>query len=466
MRVIAEDVASLPVKLYESKGNGEREELRDHPVADLLRMQPNHEMTPFTFIETMTAHVLLYGNAFAEIERNGAGVPVALWPLLPDRVSVRIVGGEVVYEYNSGGNTTMLSSDKVIHLRGLGSDGVVGYSPIAYARETVGMSRALEKSGGAFFANSSRPSGVLSHPGRLTEDAMRRLRQSWESLHSGASNAGRAAILEEGMSWTATSVPHDDAQWLEARQFALQDIARIYRVPPHMIGDLSHATFSNIESQQIAYLQHTLMPWLKRWEQELTRKLISFPREGGLYLEFLADGVLRGNTSERYGAYKVARETGWLSVNEIRKRENMNPIDGGDAYIQPLNFTEVGSQPDQEPAEDRSVTDAWLVDSMSRAAGMLTNAARRRASNAGADDVGDWIQSQNGKLTSKVVDIVEPASRMAGRCPDELATSIVQTWQHAMSEEGALQDIEGAGRRWAEGITALIEERSNDDTEH
>ena len=467
VRVIAEDVASLPVKLYQSKGNDEREELRDHPVSNLLRMQPNAEMTPFTFIETMTSHVLLYGNAYAEIERNGAGVPVALWPLLPERVAVRLLNGEVVYEYNPGGNATMLSSDKVIHLRGLGSDGVVGYSPIAYARETVGMSRALEKSGGAFFANSSRPSGVLSHPGRLTEDAMRRLRQSWESLHTGAGNAGRAAILEEGMEWKATSVPHDDAQWLEARQFALQDIARIYRVPPHMIGDLSHATFSNIESQQIAYLQHTLMPWLRRWEQELTRKLITFPREGGLYLEFLADGVLRGNTSERYGAYKVARETGWMSVNEIRKRENMNPIDGGDEYIQPLNFMQVGKDGDTlQSDEDRSASDAWLADSVSRAAGMLTNAARRKYTGDNADDVSSWIQSQNGKLTSKVLDIVEPATRMSGRCPDELANSIVQTWQHAMSEDGAMQDIEGAGRRWAESISTLIEERSHDDSEH
>ena len=460
VRLIAEDVASLPAKLYESGDDGVRNEVRSHPVARLLRDQPNAEMSPFTMIETITAHVLLYGNGYIEIERNGAGTPVALWPLMPDRVRIRIVDGQVAYEYQSGDTTTLLPSDKVIHIKGLGSDGVVGYSPVKYARETVGMSRALEKSGGAFFANSSRPSGILSHPGKLSEDAMRRLRESWQSLHSGASNTGRAAILEEGMSWTATSVPHDDAQWLEARQYALQDIARIYRVPPHMIGDLSRAHFNNIESQQIGYLQHTLMPWVRRWEQELNRKLLTATSDSGIFVEFLADGVLRGNTSDRFDAYKVARETGWLSVNEIRRRENLNPIDGGDSYIQPLNFMQLGESNDPAPSDD--TTRSWMRDSVSRAAGLLTNAARRRMDSSTDSELSTWIQSQNGRLTSKVTEILEPACRCLGNSPEQVAESLVNGWQLAMVEARTKQQIEDAGRRWAEGVVTSSERMIED----
>ena len=351
VRVIAEDVASLPLKVYGRRDDGGREEITTHPVARLLHTEPNVEMSPFTFMETLTSHVLLYGNAYVEIERNGAGHPVALWPLIPERMTVLIIDGEITYEYRGAGlGSVQFTRDKIIHVKGLGSDGVMGYSPIAYARETIGMAKAMEKSGGSFFANSSRPSGVLSHPGRLTEDASRRLRQSWDTVHTGSANTGRTAVLEEGMKWQTLSIPNQDSQWLEARQFALQDICRIYRVPPHLVQDLSRATFSNIESQQIAYLQHTLMPWLRRWEQELTRKLLP-GLNGSMYVEFLSDAVLRGNTTERFDAYKTARETGWLSINEIRRRENLNPIDGGDGYIQPLNFSVVGSDPPVEEAD-------------------------------------------------------------------------------------------------------------------
>ena len=341
VRVISEDVASLPIKIYSRVSEMVREPINTHPVAKLFHTAPNPEMTPFTFKETMTAHVLLYGNAYAEIERNGAGDPIGLWILLPENMAIDISDGKVWYVYNG---KARIPSENILHIKGLGHDGIQGYSPIGYARETIGMSQAMEKSGGTFFANSSRPSGVLSHPEKLSEDAAKRLRQGWDGMYSGNGNSGKTAILEESMQWQSLSIPHSDAQWLEARAYALQDICRIYRMPPHMIQDLSRATYSNIESQQIQYMQSTLMPWLRRWEEEISRKLLGVD-DRSIYAEFLAEEALRGNTIDRYAAYRTARESGWLSINEIRKRENLNTIgEEGDKYIMPLNFADVGEE--------------------------------------------------------------------------------------------------------------------------
>ena len=441
IRVISEDVASLPLKVY-SKNGGSRDVIDSHPVAKLFHSAPNPEMSPFTFKETMTAHVLTYGNAYAEIERNGAGEIIALWSLLPDKMQIKVVDGKVVYEYDG---RLHLTSDKVLHIRGLGYDGILGYSPIAYARETIGISKAMERTGGAFFANSSRPSGILSHPARLSEDATKRLREGWDSMFSGSSNVGRTAILEEGMEWKQLSIPHSDAQWLEARNYALQDICRIYRMPPHMVQDLSRATFSNIEHQQIAYMQQTLMPWLRRWEQEVNRKLIDVD-DRSIYTEFLAEEMLRGNTPERFDAYRTARESGWMSVNEIRKRENLNPIEGGDTYIQPLNFidTELAStvqtqepsapqEPEEVPKEEdiELVLEAagrkWLSDSVSRAVAIIKNTSVRKLDKVSDKDWGDWVKSKNPVLSTKVEEILTPACCNAGLDPKRGAEVLTET---------------------------------------
>jgi HK97 family phage portal protein len=424
VRVISEDLASLPCKVYKRLGNG-RESIESHPIARLLQKSPNPEMTPFTFKETLTGHILLWGNAYAEIERNGAGQPVALWPLMPDKMQLKIVDHELIYIYD---NRLIFSSDKILHIKGLGTDGIQGYSPIAYARETIGISQALERSGATFFANSSRPAGILTHPARLSEDAARRLRQTWDSMYSGSKNVGRTAILEEAMQWESVSIPNSDAQWIEARQLAMQDIARIYRVPPHLIGDLSHATFSNIESQQISYLQQTLMPWVRRWEQELTKKLIV---EDDIYVEFLAEEILRGNTSDRYDAYKVARESGWLSVNEIRQRENLNPIPDGDTYIQPLNFTTMGS----EEQEDEVPTRAWLDECFSRSVSVIKNSTVRKANTiSNSQEWNTWVSEQKVKLRSKVIDIITPPTRyLENYDANHIADTLLEQWENSVS---------------------------------
>jgi len=434
VRVISEDVASLPIKIYSRVSEMVREPINTHPVAKLFHTAPNPEMTPFTFKETMTAHVLLYGNAYAEIERDNSGTPIGLWILLPENMAVDISDGKVWYVYNG---QTRIPSENILHIKGLGHDGIKGYSPIGYARETIGMSQAMEKSGGTFFANSSRPSGVLSHPAKLSEDAAKRLRQGWDGMYSGNGNSGKTAILEESMSWQSLSIPHSDAQWLEARQYALQDICRIYRMPPHMIQDLSRATYSNVESQQISYMQGTLMPWLRRWEEEISRKLLGVD-DKSIYAEFLAEEALRGNTIDRYAAYRTARESGWLSINEIRKRENLNTIgEEGDKYIMPLNFADVGSELEAELIEDEvreqpKPPDDWLVDSVRRAVAIVRNASNRNANKEGAEDWNTFVQGDES-LGKKVESILEPCCRSMGFNEKEVGNELVNTWKSAVA---------------------------------
>ena len=451
VRVISEDVASLPCKIYQKNSDGNRTSISSHPIAKLMQLTPNPEMSSFTFKETMTAHVLTHGNAYAEIEHNGAGEVVALWILLPEKMQIKVIEGNIVYEYD---NKMRLSSDKVLHLRGLGHDGIMGYSPIQYCKETIGISAAMEQSGGSFFANSSRPSGVLSHPAKLSEDASRRLRQGWDGMYSGSGNLGRTAILEEGMQWKGLSIPHSDAQWIEARQFALQDIARMYRVPPHMIGDLSRSSFSNIESQQISYMQQTIMPWLRRWEQEINRKLIG--GDGSLYAEFMAEEILRGNTSERFDAYKTARESGWMSVNEIRERENLNKIEGGDSYIQPLNFADIEiakeiQSPDESDA--RATTEIeWLSDSIDRAVSIIRNASNRKADKLSEEDWQEWMMEQDAQFVAKVEEIVDPCCKSMNICRQGIVLELMDTWRCAVSTAETLEQRVECCNNWASSM--------------
>jgi len=460
VRVISEDVASMPLRIYGKGRNGGRFPIDSHPVAKLFHTAPNSAMSPFTLLETMQSHQLLFGNAYAEIERNGKGEPVALWILQPEQMQVKVVEGEVVYEYNGKDFT----SDKILHLRAMGHEGLLGFSPIQYAKETIGISQAMEKSGASFFANSSRPAGVLEHPAKLAEDAAKRLRSSWQDMFSGSQNTGRTAILEEGMKWRGLTIPHSDSQWLESRQYALQDIARIYRVPPHMIGDLSNATFSNIESQQRSYLQQTLMPWLRRWEQEVNRKLLAVD-DRSVYAEFTTAEILRGNTPERFAAYKTARETGWLSINEIRRMENKNPIKNGDSYIQPLNFIDAEIAKEvQAPKAERA--DEWLNDSINRAVGIIRNASNRKANKLTAEEWQEWLIHEDFAMREKIQTILEPACINLDVDANEIAGDLLKSHQATM---GLLESINPKDRleeckRWADCYKpdAILLQRNND----
>jgi len=350
IKIISEDVASLPLITYRRLSSGGKERATDHPLFKVLHHQPNPEMTAMQLRETLQAHLGLRGNAFAEIVRDGGGRVRELWPITPTRVARRRIDGELVYDVSVGsgigdGNRRLLAKERVLDLRGLSLNGLEGLSPIGEAREAVGLAIATERYGAAFFGNRADPGGILEHPGQLSDKAYARIKDSWTERHKGLNNAQRMTILEEGMKWERIGIPPEDAQFLQTRKFQVTEIARLYRIPPHKLGDLERATFSNVEQQSIDYVTDTLRPWLIRWEQEILTKLFSDDERETYFAEHLIAGLLRGDTKTRNEGYAVGRQWGWLSADDIREMENMNPLaDGkGKSYLVPMNMVEVGS---------------------------------------------------------------------------------------------------------------------------
>lgn len=297
--------------------------------------EPNAEMTSFIFRETLMTHLLLWGNAYAQIIRNGKGDVVGLYPLMPDKMKVdRDDNHTIYYEYlSASGEHVKLSHQDVLHIPGLGFDGLVGYSPIAMAKNAIGMSIAAEEYGAKFFSNGATPSGILEHPGTVKN--AQALRDSWTRGFSG-SNSHKVAILEEGMKYTPISISPNEAQFLETRKFQINEIARIFRIPPHMVGDLEKSSFSNIEQQSLEFVKYTLDPWVIRFEQAFNRRLLKDKEKSQFYVKFNVDGLLRGDYQSRMNGYAVGRQNGWMSANDIRALENLDRIpaeEGGDLYL-------------------------------------------------------------------------------------------------------------------------------------
>lgn len=339
VRNISEDVASLPLHLYERLERGKRRAV-DHALYDVLHSSANEEMDAMTVRQTLQAHLLTWGNAYAEIERDLAGRIKGLWPLRPNAVRPDRdpETKRLRYLIRVGGQDVVLPRERVFHLAGLGFDGLQGYSPIAMQRNAVGLGMATEEFGSRFFSNGAVPGLVLRHPKTLGKDAYDRLRASWKEQHEGLSNAQRMTILEEGVEVEKIGLPPEDAQFLLTRKFQLAEMARMYRVPLHKVGELDRATNNNIEHQSIEYVVDCIRPNLVRWEQGIRRQLLG-PRERQvLFAEHLVEGLLRGDTKARYDAYGVGRQWGWLSANDVRERENLNPVEGGDQYMVPLNM--------------------------------------------------------------------------------------------------------------------------------
>ena len=345
VRILAESIAGLPLHLYRYKGNG-KEKAIDHPLYSLLHDEPNPEMTSFVFREALMCHLLLWGNAFAQVIRNGKGEVTALYPLLPSRMTVdRDERGQLFYRYQRGGDetaggkkakpeTVILLPQDVLHIPGLGFDGLVGYSPIAMSKNAIGLAMAAEEYGSKFFANGAAPAGVLETP-TLIKDVSK-LRDSWNEAYGGSRNAGKIAILEQGVTFKPISMSPQDSQLLETRKYQLDEIARIFRIPPHMIGDLEKATFSNIEQQSLEYVKYTLGPWVCRWEQGLARALLSRDEKQQYFIRFNVDGLLRGDYKSRMEGYAIGRQNGWMSANDIRELENQDLIPaeaGGDLLL-------------------------------------------------------------------------------------------------------------------------------------
>lgn len=344
VRILAEAVASLPLHVYEYQDDGGKKLVHDHPLYYLLHDEPNPEMTSFVFRETLMSHLLIWGNAYAQIIRDGAGRVLGLYPLLPDKMDVqRDDRGNIYYVYsrNSDENPMFkeygdirLKAEDVLHIPGLGFDGLIGYSPIAMAKNAVGMTLACEEYGASFFANGANPGGVLEHPGVLKDPS--KVRESWNSVYRGVNNAHKIAVLEEGMKYQQIGIPPEEAQFLETRKFQINEIARLYRIPPHMVGDLDKSSFSNIEQQSLEFVKYTLDPWVIRWEQSLQRSLLLPGEKGKYFIKLNVDGLLRGDYQSRMNGYAVGRQNGWFSANDIREMENMNPIpdeQGGKLYL-------------------------------------------------------------------------------------------------------------------------------------
>ena len=343
VRILSEAVAGLPLHLYQYTDKSSKEKAVDNPLYFLLHDEPNTEMTSFVFRETLMTHLLLWGNAYSQIIRNGKGEVVGLYPLMPDRMTVnRDEKGRLYYEYMVSSDdaktlkdgTVRLSPYDVLHIPGLGFDGLVGYSPIAMAKNAIGLAIAAEEYGSKFYANGATPSGILEYPGTVKEPD--KVRESWNAGFGGSSNAHKIAVLEEGMKYTPISISPNEAQFLETRKFQINEIARIFRVPPHMVGDLEKSSFSNIEQQSLEFVKYTLEPWLVRWEQAMQRALIPQDDKSKYFIKFNVDGLLRGDYQSRMQGYATARQNGWMSANDIRELENLDRIpaeDGGDLYL-------------------------------------------------------------------------------------------------------------------------------------
>lgn len=347
IRVVSEDVAKLPLIVYKRLEPRGKDRAPDHPVYRLLHKAPNPEMSSFAFREVLTQHALSWGNGYAEIVRDGSGTPTEVWPIHPSRVRAMREDGVLRYDVREDQGWVPVDPYNMLHIHGPGGDGVSGLSMAQLLAESIGVSLATQRYAAAFFGNNSSPGGILSHPTRLSPEATQNLRKSWEERHGGSANVGRVAILQEGMTWQSISIPNEDAQFLETRRFQVEEIARAFRIPPHMIGDLSKATFSNIEQQALEYVQNTLMPWLVRWEQEVSRKLFD-AADDEHFAEHLVTSLLRGDQAARSAFYSTLFNIGSLSPNDIRELENMNPVEGGDEYFRPLAMQRLTDE-DEEP---------------------------------------------------------------------------------------------------------------------
>jgi HK97 family phage portal protein len=371
VNVISKSIAILPWTVFEKTRTG-RESALEHPVNWLLHKQPNPEMTPFHFKQALMSHVLTWGNGYAEIERDGMGRPVWLWPITPDRVTPdRNEAGEIIYRVWNGpaGAESRLAAANVLHIRGLGFDGLVGYSVIKMAAESIGLGLAMQDFGSSFFGNGAHIGGILTHPQQLSPEARKNLEESFKRK-TGSKNALGIFVAEEGMKYEKMGIPPNDAQFLESRTAQVLDICRWYGVPPHKLAELGRATWANIESQGIEFVTDTLQSWITQFVEEANIKLFGRQQRGVFYTKFNLAALLRGDMTSRFNAYAVAHNNGWMSANDIRGLEELNPIKDGDLYIVPANMVtreqmKKGPQP-QQPSNPKPEPEAALAASLKK----------------------------------------------------------------------------------------------------
>lgn len=425
IRVLSDGVASLPCKVYERTGGDSRREARENEMYPILHHRPNPEMTAIEFYGMLQGHAVGRGNGYAQIVRNYGGSVLELWPLNPSRMEVRRQdrGGELRYVYTpTTGGADTYSRGEILHVRGLMGNGMTGYSVITLARNAIALGLATEKHGGRIFKNGSRPAAVLKHPGKLSEAAEQNILSSFEARHKGVENTGLMGILAEGMTIESIGFNAQDSQFLETRQHQVADIARWLGLPPHMIGELSKSTNNNIEQQSLELVIYSIRPWLVRWEQALYAAFFSGT---DYFSEFNIDGLVRGDMQTRYAAYAVGKQWGFLSANDIRAKENMNPVDGGDIYMMPLNMI---------PA-----TDAGAANAPSPAArGACGCGHEHRSDETREDKTKREIRSRYAKNRSKLREQYAPMFReMAARIVKREEADVMRKARKALGSRSA-----------------------------
>jgi HK97 family phage portal protein len=340
-KVLAEAFASTPAMLYRKNKNGEREVSNDLSIYDILHNAPNDEMSPFNFKEACMTSLNLGGNSVCERLINNHGELVGLYPYNYTKVEIKRdnISKKLVYIVSEGAEQRTLTRNQVFHVPNMSLDGIVGLTPISYAASAIRLGISYEMFGVNFYRNGANASGAFKHAGTLSEEAFNRLKKELKYNYTGLKNTGTPMILEDGLEFQQFSITPVDAQLLESKAFQIEDIARIYRVPQHLIGLLEHATFSNIEQQSLEFVMYTMLPWFKRWEDNINMQLLTpLERKAGYYIEFKLESLLRGDIASRATYYAQGRQWGWLSVNDIRRLENMPAIgSAGDIYLQPLN---------------------------------------------------------------------------------------------------------------------------------
>lgn len=368
VRVLSETPATLPLILYERTADGGKDRLKNVPLYRLLHDRPNRWQTRFEWVEMGMSHLLLRGNFYNRIVWDQSGEIVELLPLHPDQTWPELQNGQLRYwTRTKEGVDELVPEENMFHVRGMSSDGVTGITPLQYARNAIGLALATETHGSRLFRNAAQPRLLLKHPGEMSTGAQERFKVSWQNMYAGVYNAGKTAILEEGMSVEKLGMSNEDAQFIEGRKFQTNDIARFFNVPLHLIQDYERATFSNVEHLAISAVTHTFLPWLTRWEQAINSRLIPRSLESrDVFAEFLVDSLLRGDTTTRYVAYASAITNGWMNRNEVRQRENLNPVEGLDEFFTALNMGKASENVDEPQDVEQATLLQWIGDAADR----------------------------------------------------------------------------------------------------
>jgi len=464
VNIISGAIGAMPLITYKRLQPRGKERAFEHSNYSLLHDDANPFMSAQILRETLMGHVLTGGNGYAEIQRDGAGRAVSLWPLLPDRTTPKVITfqGErtVVYETQAiadgqQGRKVQIPWSDVLHIPGLGFDGLKGYSVVEYHKESIALGMGVKKYGAKFFGNGAKPGGVLEHPGKLNEEQLKQLREDWNAKHEGLDNAERTAILTGGMKFHATGIEPEKAQALETQKFAVNDVARMFQIPPHMLADLDRATFSNIEQQAIEFLTLTLDKWLVKWENECRRKLFS-TRDKLYFPQFLREALLRGDTLNRYRAYAIGKTSGFLSTNDIHDAENMNPIEGGDVYLDPMNMKPAGSE-----AMRTLLQDTWQR-LIRREVGALRKAA-------GKDGFAEFVGDFYGKHQRHICSMLSPVLGVARGLAEGERLAAVESRRYVEEQSRRLlgtEAVEQVLREMEETFAGRLTERMLKGTNH